>query len=196
MCGCFFWKKKKCKEIKEELELSEISEDYSLEGDIKPGSSPIIIISDINKNIIKATNMLWGFPSKDNKLIINARAESVLEKHLFFNGIRNQRCVIPAISFYEWNKDKIKVTFSRKDNNIFYLAGFYLKKENIEYFIILTTKANNSVINTHHRMPLFLEANSVKDWLTGNNIEKYLNLQMPELISNQSYKQLTLWESL
>ena len=45
-------------------------------------------------------------------------------------------------------------------------------------------------------MPLFLEANSVKDWITGNNIEKYLNLQMPELISNQSYKQLTLWESL
>lgn len=196
MCGCFFWKKKKCKEIKEELELSEFSEDCSLEGDIKPGSSPIIIISDINKNIIKATNMLWGFPSKDNKLIINARAESVLEKHLFFNGIRNQRCVIPAISFYEWNNDKIKVTFSRKDNNIFYLAGFYLTKENIEYFIILTTKANNSVINTHHRMPLFLESNSVKDWITGNNIEKYLNLQMPELNSNQSYKQLTLWESL
>ncbi len=196
MCGCFFWKKKKCKEIKEELNLSEISEDYSLEGDIKPGSSPIIIISDLNKNILKPTNMLWGFPSKDNKLIINARAESVLEKHLFFNGIRSQRCVIPAISFYEWNKDKIKVTFSRKDNKIFYLAGFYLIKENIEYFIILTTNANKSVINTHHRMPLFLESNSVKDWITGNNIEKYLNLQMPELNSNQSYKQLTLWESL
>ncbi len=198
MCGCFFWKNKKCKEIKEDLNISDISEDSFLEGDIRPGSSPIIItnnytLSENNNNKIGIKNMLWGFQTQDKKLIINARSESVLEKPLFYNGIRKQRCVIPAISFYEWNKDKIKVTFSRKDNKILYLAGFYLTKDNIEQFIILTTKANDSVINTHHRMPLFFEANSVKDWIIGNNIEEYLNLQMPELNTNQSCQQLTIW---
>ncbi len=192
MCGRFFWKKKKCKEVKEELNISDFSEEASLDGDINPGESPLILISDNKKNI-KAINMFWGFPSQDKKLIINARTESVLDKNLFYDGIRKQRCIIPALSFYEWDKDKIKVTFSEKNNKILYLAGFYLIKNNNSYFVILTTKANNSVINTHHRMPLFFEAKKVKEWINGNNIEEYLSLQMPELISSQSYKQLSFW---
>ena len=192
MCGRFFWKKKKCKEVKEELNISDFSEEASLDGDINPGASPLIIISDNNKNI-KAINMFWGFPSQDKKLIINARTESVFEKNLFYDGIRQQRCIIPALSFYEWDKDKIKVTFSEKNNKILYLAGFYLIKNKNSYFVILTTKANNSVSNTHHRMPLFFEAKEVKEWINGNKIEEYLNLQMPELVSNQCYKQLSFW---
>ena len=199
MCGCFFWKKKKCKEVEEELNILESSYDDSLEGDIRPGSSAIIIIKNSRLSVNEKTdinmiNMLWGYPSKDNKLIINARAESVLEKSLFFDGIRKNRCVIPAVSFYEWNKDKIKVTFSKKDSNLFYLAGFYLVKDSKNYFVILTTKANESVSATHHRMPLFLESNQVRDWLCGNNPKKYLNLQMPELHCHQDCKQLSLWD--
>lgn len=199
MCGCFFWKKKKCKEVEEELNILESTYDDSLEGDIRPGSSPIIIIKNSRLSVNEKTdinmiNMLWGYPSKDNKLIINARAESVLEKSLFFDGIRKNRCVIPVVSFYEWNKDKIKVTFSKKDSNLFYLAGFYLVKDSKNYFVILTTKANESVSATHHRMPLFLESNQVRDWLCGNNPEKYLNLQMPELHCHQDCKQLSLWD--
>lgn len=198
MCGCFFWKKKKSKEVEEELNLSDSNIEDSLEGDITPGSSPIIISKNSNisanaKNDIEIQKMFWGFPSKDNKLIINARAESVFEKPLFHDGISKNRCVIPAISFYEWDKDKIKVTFSKKDDSIFYLAGFYLIKNNKNFFVILTTKANNSVISVHPRMPLFFEANQVRDWICGNNPERYLQLQMPELSSSQSCRQLTLW---
>ena len=198
MCGCFFWKKKKSKEVEEELNLSDSNIEDSLEGDITPGSSPIIISKNSNisanaKNDIEIQKMFWGFPSKDNKLIINARAESVFEKPLFHDGISKNRCVIPAISFYEWDKDKIKVTFSKKDSSLFYLAGFYLIKNITNFFVILTTKANNSVISVHPRMPLFFEANQVRDWICGNNPERYLQLQMPELSSSQSCRQLTLW---
>lgn len=199
MCGCFFWKKKKCKEVEEELSIAEYTEGDSLEGDITPGSSPLIIarnnILSVNENNdINMRSMLWGFPSKDNRLIINARAESVLKKPLFYEGIRKNRCVIPAISFYEWDKNKIKVTFSKKDSSLFYLAGFYLIKDNKNYFIILTTEANNSVVSVHRRMPLFFEPNQVYDWICGNNTEKYLKIQLPELISFQSCKQLSLWD--
>lgn len=198
MCGGFFWRKKKRKKVEEELNIHESLNEDSMEGDISPGTSPIIITKSNNlsvqgNNDIEIINMFWGIPSKDNKLIINARSESVLEKPLFYEGIRNNRCVIPAIHFYEWDKDKIKVTFSKKDNSIFYLAGFYLKKGNKNFFVILTTKANNSVIDVHPRMPLFFETSQVKDWICGNSTQKYLNLQMPELDSYQSRKQLTLW---
>ena len=169
-----------------------------MEGDITPGISPIIIAKQANLAVndnfnIEMQKMFWGIPSKEGKLIINARAESALEKPLFYDGIRNNRCVIPAVSFYEWNKDKIKVTFSKSDNSIFYLAGFYLEKEGKKHFVILTTKANESVIAVHHRMPLFFEANQVKDWICGNAPESYLNLKMPELVSSQICRQLTLW---
>ena len=199
MCGCFFWKKKKCKQVEEDLNISDSSLLDSLEGDITPGTSPLIITKPTNltvndNNSLEVKKMFWGIPTKDNKLIINAKAESVLEKPLFYDGIRNNRCVIPAISFYEWNKDKIKVTFSKKDNTIFYLAGFYLIKATKNYFVLLTTNANNSVISTHHRMPLFLEANQVRNWIYENNLQKYLKLQMPELVSSQNCKQLTLWD--
>ena len=198
MCGCFFWKKKKCKEVEEELKIDNSITEDSLEGDITPGTSPIIITKQTNlavndNNNIEMQKMLWGIPSKEGKLIINARAESVLEKPLFHDGIRNNRCVIPAVSFYEWDKNKIKVTFSKSDNTIFYLAGFYLIKEGKNHFVILTTQANESVIATHHRMPLFFEANQVRDWIFSKTPEQYLKLQMPELVSSQVCRQLTLW---
>ena len=198
MCGCFFWKKKKCKEVEEELKIDNSITEDSLEGDITPGTSPIIITKQTNlavndNNNIEMQKMLCGIPSKEGKLIINARAESVLEKPLFHDGIRNNRCVIPAVSFYEWDKNKIKVTFSKSDNTIFYLAGFYLIKEGKNHFVILTTQANESVIATHHRMPLFFEANQVRDWIFSKTPEQYLKLQMPELVSSQVCRQLTLW---
>ena len=198
MCGGFFWRKKKRKEVEEELNIPESFKEDSIEGDISPGTSPIIITKTNNlslqeNNDIEIINMFWGIPSKDNKLIINARSESVLEKPLFYEGIRNNRCVIPAIHFYEWDNHKIKVTFSKKDNSIFYLAGFYVNKGNKNSFVILTTKANSSVIDVHPRMPLFFEPSQVKDWIIGNNPQKYLNLQMPELDKTQNCKQLTFW---
>ena len=185
-------------DLKKEIELTDISEESSLEGDIRPGSTPLIItkndeLSDSVKISLKSINMLWGIPTKDRKLIINARIESVLEKPLFYDGIRNNRCVIPALSFYEWNKDNIKVTFSKKDDSIIYLAGFYLTINNTNYFVILTTEANNSVIDTHNRMPLFFEANNVKEWILENNIKKLLSLKMPELNCSQTCKQLSLF---
>ena len=52
--------------------------------------------------------MRWGLiPSwvKDPKgfsLLINARAESVIDKPAFRNAMRRRRCLIPADGFYEW----------------------------------------------------------------------------------------------
>ena len=52
--------------------------------------------------------MRWGLiPAwvKDPRkfaLLINARAETVLEKPAFKNAIRRRRCLIPADGYYEW----------------------------------------------------------------------------------------------
>ncbi len=49
------------------------------------------------------SDLFWGITSRDKKLIINARAESVLEKTMFSESIRSRRCILPAAGFYEWD---------------------------------------------------------------------------------------------
>src|SRR3979411_1809819 len=44
----------------------------------------------------------WVKDPRGFSLLINARAESVLEKPAFRNAMRRRRCLIPADGFYEW----------------------------------------------------------------------------------------------
>ena len=58
--------------------------------------------------------MKWGLvpswspdPSIGNRMI-NARAETLLEKPSFRNLVSQRRCVIPADGFYEWRREEIE----------------------------------------------------------------------------------------
>ena len=52
----------------------------------------------------------WGFlpgfvkDPRDFPLIINARAETVIEKASFRNAMKRRRCLVPADAYYEWLK--------------------------------------------------------------------------------------------
>ena len=46
----------------------------------------------------------WGFPKwKGAGVIINARAETALEKSMFRKPLLERRCVIPSSGFFEWD---------------------------------------------------------------------------------------------
>jgi putative SOS response-associated peptidase YedK len=47
----------------------------------------------------------WVKDPRGFSLLINARAESVLEKPAFRNAMGRRRCLIPADGFYEWKRD-------------------------------------------------------------------------------------------
>ena len=80
-------------------------------GDVTPGMKAAVIAGRNNKPAWE--EMTWGFEKTDNKgLIINARSETATEKRLFKECLLNRRILIPATSFYEWDKSKNKVTFS------------------------------------------------------------------------------------
>lgn len=67
--------------------------------------------------------MNWGFPGSGSKLIINAWAETLLERPLFRDSALHRLCVVPTRSFCEWNSKKEKATFSRPDHSVLYIAG-------------------------------------------------------------------------
>lgn len=109
----------------------------------------------------------WGFPHfKGSGVIINARAETALDKRMFRDSLLTRRCVIPSTGFFEWDKSKHKILFQTPGSSVLYMAGFYNEFQGARKYIILTTAANNSVQDIHNRMPVVLQHNELEDWIT------------------------------
>ncbi len=143
--------------------------------------SMVTVIGALNGNLA-LTEMLWGIKPNwlrdSGRNLINARVESLLEKPTF-RKLLNQKIVIPAEGFYEWQahdgqqprRPKTPYYFHRADNNPLLLAGLYEKSakgqagELADTFVILTTNANATMEPYHHRMPVILEPSQAASWI-------------------------------
>ncbi|MCI9533934.1 MAG: SOS response-associated peptidase [Lachnospiraceae bacterium] len=137
----------------------------------------------------------WGFPGFQGKQVIfNARSESVLEKPLFRDSVLHRRIVVPAAWFYEWNYRKEKNTFYRKDQPVLFMAGFCRQYGDGVHFVILTTRANDSIKMVHDRMPLILEREEIVPWILNDEQAKGMLQKMPCLLERKTnYEQLCLF---
>ena len=164
-------------------------------GDITPAMKAPVIVGRNHKPVLE--QMTWGFQKFEKQgLIINARAETVMEKRLFKECVRYRRILIPASRFYEWDKDKNKVTFALKEQPVIFLAGFYQRTEDAPdgRFVIMTTSANKSMEPVHERMPLMIQPDSIDPWLydeeTPNDL---LHANMLMLTVSREYEQQSLF---
>ena len=194
MCGRYYFSDKTAYEVEDDLHLSRGAL-ATRAGDITPGmATPGIIWNRSYGADIILSDLFWGIVSKDKKLVINARAESVTEKSMFADSIRNRRCILPAAGFYEWDKVKTKFMFKRADEKPVYLAGFYDLSENRDSFVILTTAANASMKPVHDRMPVMIDKGNVRDYLKDSAAAmEMLSEPMPELDRRSDYEQLSLF---
>lgn len=149
----------------------------------------------------------WGTYSeinKNQKLIINAKAETLFEKPKFKTAARLNRCIILATGFFEWEKrsgENFPYIFSSDTNKFMCLAGIYFKdsqNKSNNKFVIITMPANKQVALIHSRMPLILNKDEIKYWLTENIDEnnmkdflmshaiKYLNMKRVSKLVNSS----------
>ena len=126
--------------------------------------------------------------------MINARAESALEKRSFRESVLHRRCVIPARGFYEWNKEKEKFTFERPDRDVLFMAGCFCPFDGQDRFVILTTAANPSVSPVHSRMPLILERDELTAWVRDDTAAARLLEKAPVMLTRKTeYEQLRLF---
>jgi putative SOS response-associated peptidase YedK len=119
----------------------------------------------------------WGFiPSwvKDPRgfsLLINARAETVLDKPAFRNAMRRRRCLIPADGFYEWKQDgEGKRPYFAAAKSLVAFAGIWEpwmgpNGEEMETACIVTTAANRTLRALHDRMPAVIAPEAFDLWL-------------------------------
>ncbi len=138
--------------------------------------------------------MRWGFiPAwvKDPRkfpLLINARAETVLEKPAFQNAIKRRRCLIPSDGYYEWpqsKQSKRPVFIHRHDGQPFGFAAVMETwtgpdGEELDTVAIVTAAAGGGLAEVHHREPVTIAPDRFERWLDcrdndANNAIELLN---------------------
>lgn len=193
MCCRYYYADKTAYAVEKELELAEGMLTFPA-GDVVPGMAAGALVFGKEKMDIRVRDLYWGLRARDKKLVINARAESVLEKPMFSESMRSRRCILPAWGFYEWDSDKTKYTFTGKDGSPLYLAGLYDMSDNRDSFVILTTEANSSMSPVHDRMPVIIDGNNVREYLRESNAAlDMIREKMPELERKCDYEQLSLF---
>lgn len=139
-------------------------------------------------------DMRFGFLLPDHSCVFNARQESVLQKKLFSESTLRRRCVIPAGEFYEWDRERTRVTVKSKEDIPLFFAGIYSISDNMPCFSILTTKANASMCTIHDRMPLLLREEQIREWIFEPQSVKSILSRTPEELSiDREYEQLSLF---
>lgn len=192
MCSRYFYDEATAEAVRRIADRAERSSDMVCRGDIRPTERAVIIAGADKK--LYTTQMQWGFRREGQQLLINARAESALERKTFRDSILHRRCVIPAAGFYEWNRSREKVTFTRPEKTPVYMAGCYRRYEDQLHFVILTTAANESVAPVHDRMPLILQEDQIRDWIEEEErVEAFPRMSSPWLERYKEYEQLSLF---
>lgn len=130
----------------------------------------------------------WAKEVKVGMRMINARAESVLEKGSFARAATSRRCLVPAAGWYEWQKSPVakdakgnprkQPFFTRRaDGTSVAFAGLYEFWRDpqiadpadpeawLTTFTIITTKAEPGLDRIHDRQPLVLEPDDWATWL-------------------------------
>jgi putative SOS response-associated peptidase YedK len=108
--------------------------------------------------------------------MINARAESVLEKPAFRTAIERRRCIVPADGFYEWERlgsRKQPMYIHDRSGAPLAFAGLWAvwRDPNVpdgpwlRSCTIVTTEANATVAPVHDRMPVMLASDAWDRWL-------------------------------
>lgn len=134
----------------------------------------------------------WAEEASTN--FINARAETLSEKRSFADPFEQRRCLVLVDGFYEWaetdaGKQPYRITAA--DDEPFCLAGLRERwtppdtqsdlgafsdsggdganstagPDPIETYTIVTTEANDTVGDLHHRMPVVLPRDGERRWL-------------------------------
>ena len=147
-------------------------------------TEPIMIIRNSHANKREMVLVRWGLiphwvKDPDNfALIINARAETLLEKPSFRTSLAHKRCLIPADAFYEWSgpKNKRQMHKIEEINQApMAFAGLWdhwlgADGSEFESAVIITVATNQDVAPVHDRMPAIIYPQDFEDWLDVKNV--------------------------
>lgn len=150
----------------------------------------------------------WSKSQDIRALTLNAKIETLHEKPSFKN-VMNQRCLVLANGFYEWQwrdskgKNKVKYQIGIDDEALFAFAGLYSHWKNeqtdeiINTFTIVTTEANPLMATIHNikkRMPIILHPEDEVNWLNQESVEKFAFPYEVNLVAKKTEVEGNAWQ--
>ena len=152
------------------------------------GASPVRQLRLLTWGLVPS----WAKDPKVGSRMVNARAESVLEKASFARAAATRRCLVPAAGWYEWQtsptakdakgRPRRQPFFTRRaDGRPVAMAGLYEFWRDpgapdpgdpsawLTTFTIITTDAEPGLDRIHDRQPLVLEPEDWAAWLDPHN---------------------------
>ncbi len=145
---------------------------------IRPGE-PVGIVWQAGDGRWHWKLVLWGLVPHwmrewpKGRRMINARAETLLDKPMFRGAVRHRRCLVVADGFHEWTGPrgaKRAVLFTLPDERVFAMAGLWERWQGadgseMDTMAIITVDANVDVAPVHERMPALLRREHWSAWL-------------------------------
>ncbi|PII21020.1 hypothetical protein CR919_03015 [Stenotrophomonas sp. LMG 10879] len=151
----------------------------------------------------QVTRMAWGLLplwAKAKGLqgkTTNARIETVAEKNAFRTAFKKRRCVIPMAGHYEWSvspEDGKKDPWFIHTEGPLLAAGLWedtsplLPDGNLGTFTIITGDNSGVSADIHDRMPIWLQASQIDDWLTAGSDDAMATLLASEPPAMEAYR--------
>lgn len=167
-------------DLSERFQLRQLTMTIPQSWNVAPSTSqPVIVENRDGEREVRV--MTWGLTprwakqgsGKKTLAPINARAETLNEKPMFRNLVKNRRCLVPANGFYEWKNmgdHKQPYYITVPDDPLFAFAGLYDAWKDdgdnvVASYTIVTTAANEMMRPLHDRMPVILHQDDEEEWL-------------------------------
>ncbi len=147
-------------------------------------TQPVAVVRRVPAGAPRSLSMLrWGLipawqrEPRHGSLLINARAESLLDKPAFRDAFERRRCLIPADGFYEWkgsSGQREAWLIRSADGRPLAFAGLWEPAPGREpgqagTCAIVTTEPNQVVRPIHDRMPVVLPEADWNAWVDPDN---------------------------
>jgi len=146
-------------------------------------TEPLDVITMENKVEQQAWSIEFGKFRHPNTKVSTLKRRKDLQKMLM-----ESRCVVPLNSFYEWPDPKERPEYAgistrfniSTPDNVIFLAGISKNKDDgLKQFNILTTEPNETINHFHHRMPVWLDADQVNDFMKSDSLETLYEYLVP-----------------
>ncbi len=178
MCGRYRLSRRK-QVLAEHFGADYVDGEWEPRYNVAPTQQVPVVRQDAKDPVRHISPMRWGlipFWATDASVgaqMINARSETVAVKAAFREPIEKRRCLVPADSFYEWQragKRKQPFCFEVGDAELFAFAGLWDRWRApdgslVESCTILTTTPNQLLADIHDRMPVILAPDDYDLWL-------------------------------
>ncbi|MDH0740933.1 SOS response-associated peptidase [Stenotrophomonas maltophilia] len=151
----------------------------------------------------QVTRLAWGllpFWAKAKAMqgkAINARVETVATKATFRTAFKKRRCVIPMAGYYEWsispvdaNKDPwfIHATGTLLAAGLWEGTSPLLPDGNLGTFTIITGDSSGVSADIHDRMPVWLQAGQIDEWMAASPDDAMDILLASEIPAMEAYR--------